>query len=234
MSEATLFTGKVNGPRLPRLRRSLWVIVLLVLIGIWSIGRLVLQTFTMRAQSMEPTLLVGDCLLVKRFILGGRNAGYHRFLPYKSIGRGDIIVFKLPVQDHPFYIKRVIGMPGDRVKIVSQRVYVNGQLQAEPYAEHDPAAYDPYGDNFPPANHDFSQRGVRPEWAEQIFKYAQRDELVVPAEHYFVLGDKREHSWDSRYWGFVDQDAIFGRALIILWSASSAGMRSERMFHTVR
>ncbi len=183
---------------------------------------------------MEPTLLVGERFLVKKFMLGGRNTWYHRSLPYESIGRGDIIVFKLPVQDHPLYIKRVIGLPGDRVKIVSRRVYVNGQLQAEPYVEHDSVSYDPYGDNFPPGNPDFSQPGVRPEWAEQILKYVQRDELVVPADHYFVLGDNREHSWDSRYWGFVDQDAIFGRPLIIYWSASSAGMRSERMFHMVR
>jgi signal peptidase I len=89
---------------------------------------------------MEPTLLVGDHLLVNKFIFGGRGHGYDRVLPYREIRRGDIIVFKFPYQDHPHYVKRVIGTPGDHVKIVDQQVYVNGKRLNEPYVARDPSA----------------------------------------------------------------------------------------------
>lgn len=184
---------------------------------------------------MEPTLLVGEHLLAKKLIFEARGCSwYQRALPYECIRRGDLLVFRLPVQDHPLYLKRVIGMPGDRIKIVNRSVYVNGQLQSESYVVHDPAFYYAYGDNFPPASADVLPRSVMsPEWAEQIPKYVQNGELAVPVGAYFVLGDNREHSWDSRYWGFVDHKAIFGRPVVIYWSATSAGVRWGRMFHAV-
>jgi signal peptidase I len=196
---------------------SLLVTVVLALFG----TTFVVQAFKIPSQSMEPTLLVGDHLLVNKFLFGGRGAWYDRILPYREVRRGDIIVFKFPFDDHPHYVKRVIGVPGDRIKIVNQQVFVNGGRLAEPFVVHDAAAEDPYGDNFPPSDRYFLNRGLRPEWAEQILNFVQNGELVVPPHSYFAMGDNRDHSWDSRYWGFVDREAIMGRPVVIYWSVEA-------------
>jgi len=196
---------------------SLLVTVILALFG----TSFVLQAFKIPSPSMEPTLLVGDHLLVNKFIFGGRGAWYDPLLPYRDIRRGDIIVFKFPFDDHAHYVKRVIGVPGDRVKIVDQQVYVNGRPLMELYKVHDPAAYDPYGDNFPPRSRFFPQRNVRSEWAADLFRYVQDGEIVLPPQKYFVMGDNRDHSWDSRYWGFVDRESVMGRPLVIYWSVEA-------------
>jgi len=201
---------------------SLLVTVILALFG----TTFVVQAFKIPSQSMEPTLLVGDHLLVNKFIFGGRGHWYDHLLPYRDVRRGDIIVFKFPYQDHPYYVKRVIGVPGDLVKIVDQRVYVNGKRLNEPYVFRDPAApYDPFGDNFPPRDPQFLQANMQPEWADQILQHVHNSELVVPSGEYFAMGDNRDHSWDSRYWGFVDRDAIMGRPVVIYWSVQ--GPREE-------
>ena len=207
---------------------SLLVTVILALFG----TTFVVQAFKIPSQSMEPTLLVGDHLLVNKFIFGGRDAWYEKLLPYRSVRRGDIIVFKFPFQDHPHYVKRVIGVPGDRIKIVDQQVYRNGQKLVEPYAVHDSAVpYDAFLYNFPPAGHDDIISSMQPEWADQIFKYIQNGEIVVPPGNYFAMGDNRDHSWDSRYWGFVSREAIMGGPVVIYWSVQSSEEEySERSF----
>jgi signal peptidase I len=132
-----------------------------------------------------------------------------------------VIVFKFPFDDHPHYVKRVIGLPGDKVRIINGDVYVNGSRLHEPYVVHDPTYEDPFGDNFPPVNHDLIEIAARREWADQILDHVQNGELVVPPDHYFVLGDNRDRSLDSRYWGFVDRDAIMGRPILIYWSVQA-------------
>lgn len=207
---------------------SLLVTVVLALFG----TSFVVQAFKIPSPSMERTLLVGDHLLVNKFVFGGRGAWYERFLPYRSIKRGDIIVFKFPFGDHVHYVKRVVGTPGDRVKIVDQQVYVNGRPVVEGYVVHDAAApYDPFGDTFPPVNKRFVQRNLQAEWARQILNHVEDGELVVSSNKYFVMGDNRDHSWDSRYWGFVDREAVMGRPVLIYWSveATSADY-SDRSF----
>src|ERR1700691_4724800 len=176
---------------------SLLVTILLALFG----TTFILQAFKIPSQSMEPTLLVGDHLLVNKFIFEGNGAWYEKLLPYRAVRRGDIIVFKFPFDDHPHYVKRVIGLPGDRVRIINQHVYVNGALLTEPYVIHDPGAADLFGDNFPPSGRYFAEIGLRPEWAEQILSHVRHGELVVPADNYFVMGDNRDRSWASPYWG---------------------------------
>jgi signal peptidase I len=204
---------------------SLLVTVLLALFG----TTFIVQAFKIPSQSMEPTLLVGDHLLVNKFIFEGRGAWYEKILPYRPIHRGDIIVFKFPYDDHPHYVKRVIGLPGDRIRIVKQQVYVNGQALAEPYVVHDPGSQDSFGDDFPPTDPYFIEVGLRPEWAETIRENLSHGELVVPANHYFAMGDNRDRSWDSRYWGFVDRDAIMGRPMVIYWSVqATSGDYSDR------
>src|SRR5881296_399315 len=112
---------------------SLLVTVILALFG----TTFIVQAFKIPSASMEGTLLIGDHLLVNKFIFGGTGAWYDKFLPYRPLQRGDIIVFKFPYQEHQHFVKRVIGLPGDRVKVVDQAVYVNGKMLNEPYVVHD-------------------------------------------------------------------------------------------------
>jgi signal peptidase I len=210
---------------------SLLVTVLLALFG----TTFVVQAFKIPSASMESTLLIGDHLLVNKFIVGGHGAWYEKFLPYRVLERGDIIVFKYPYQDHQHFVKRVIGLPGDHLKLVDQQVYVNGKLLNEPYAAHDPSApYDPLNYNFPPHGVQMFSSPVQLEWAHEIKKYVVGDEIVVPPGKYFAMGDNRDRSSDSRYWGFVDRDAIMGRPFLIYWSvdATSADYSSESTFWT--
>jgi signal peptidase I len=227
MAQATDVSEPVRSARLPQesekkstLREygeSLLVTIIIALFG----TTFLVQAFKIPSQSMEPTLLVGDHLLVNKFLFEGRGYWFERVLPYRPVRRSDILVFKYPFDDHPHYVKRVIGLPGDRIKIVDQQVYINGLRLNEPYVVHDPASADPYGDNFPPTDRYFLQRGLRLEWAAQILNYVRNDELVVPPDHYFVMGDNRDHSADSRYWGFVDRDGIMGRPIVIYWSVEA-------------
>ena len=204
---------------------SLLITILLALFG----TTFIVQAFKIPSQSMEPTLLVGDHLLVNKFIFGGTGAWYEKFLPYRPVRRGDIIVFKFPFDDHPHYVKRVIGLPGDRIRIINQRVFVNGSLLDEPYVVHDPSQDDSFADNFPPTGDDFSRFALRPEWADRILGSVRNAALIVPPDQYFVMGDNRDRSWDSRYWGFVDRGAIMGRPMVIYWSVeATAGDYNDR------
>src|ERR1700752_3526545 len=134
--EAATLRAEAHPATLREYIESLLVTVILALFG----TTFVVQAFKIPSQSMEPTLLVGDHLLVNKFIFGWRGHWYDHILPYREIRRGDIIVFKFPFQDHPHYVKRVIGVPGDRIKIADQQVYVNGKRTSEPYVVRDPAA----------------------------------------------------------------------------------------------
>jgi signal peptidase I len=196
---------------------SLLVTILLVLFG----TTFILQAFKIPSQSMEPTLLVGDHLLVNKFIFEGRGAWYEKLLPYRAIRRGDVIVFRYPYDDHLHYVKRVIGLPGDRLRIINRRLYINGTWMPEPYVTHESAFTDDFADNFPPSPDSVPQMGLQPEWQSQIMHYVQHGELVVPPGHYFVMGDNRDRSSDSRYWGFVDRGAIMGRPILIYWSVEA-------------
>lgn len=198
---------------------SLVVTVLLALFA----TTFVVQAFKIPTRSMVPTLLVGDHLLVDKFIFGGRGHWYEHLLPYRDVQRGDVIVFPYPYDDHPYYVKRVIGLPGDRLKIVNRAVYINGIALKEPYAYHDPAIpYDSFGANFPPADLDAFDPSMQPQWAAEILSYVRNGELVIPPGKYFAMGDNRDDSADSRYWGFVDREAIIGRPIVIYWSVQSA------------
>ena len=210
--------SQANQTTISEYLESLLVTVILALFG----TSFVVQAFKIPSQSMEQTLLVGDHLLVNKFIFGGRGQWYDKFLPYRALQRGDIIVFKYPYQDHPHFVKRVIGLPGDHLKIVDQQVYINDKPLNEPYVVHDPSSgYDPLNYSFPPVGSQIYMSPVQPEWAHEIRKYIQGDELVVPPDRYFAMGDNRDHSLDSRYWGFVDRDAIMGRPFLIYWSVDA-------------
>src|SRR5258705_10261736 len=218
---------------------SLLVTVILALFG----TSFIVQAFKIPSASMEGTLLIGDHLMVNKFVFGGTGAWYEKLLPYRQLQRGDIIVFKYPFADHQHFVKRVIGVPGDRLKVVDGEVHVNGKRLNEPYAVHDPmASVDPFNFSFPPVRGQVISPNVIPEWRPEIRKYVQGVEIVVPPGKYFAMGGNLDHSQDSRYWGLVDRDAIMGRPFLIYWSVdansndyseSSFGQRILAIFDTI-
>jgi signal peptidase I len=174
----------------------------------------VLQPYLIPSVSMERTLLVGDFLLVNKQVYAPAGDWSRWLLPYREVVRGDIIVFHHP--RHPYLVKRVVGMPGDRLRIEDGRVTVNGQTLDEPYVAFEPAAYDPFRDEFPADV--YSDPLVDRGWWKQMRNLTHNGELTVPAGEYFVLGDNRNHSDDSRFWGFVPREAIVARPLVIYFS----------------
>jgi signal peptidase I len=195
--------------------------------GILVLGLFVLtfifQNFAIPSSSMEKTLLIGDHVLVDRIALAP-PAHWAPFVHYRNIRRHDIIVFFKPVFDppnpeHPYLVKRVIGIPGDRIHLENGTVYVNGVAQNEPYAQ---VATDsiPYRDYFP-AVPPTSDTDITAEWALDLPNHIQNGDLVVPPGYYFAMGDNRPLSLDSRYWGFVPRANIVGRPLFVYWSFKS-------------
>ena len=174
----------------------------------------IIQAFQIPSESMEDTLLVGDYLLVDKTHYGPSD-DWSYVMPYREIRRGDIIVFKYPVHPSQHFVKRVIGLPGDRVRLANKRLFVNGKLQREDYVVNS-LPFDSFRDNFP--NGPLESPGVEAFWYLQVRKLVEDGELIVPAGHYFVLGDNRDWSRDSRYWGFVPKENVVGRPLVIYLS----------------
>ena len=177
----------------------------------------VLQPFLIPSESMEHTLLVGDFLLVNKQIFAPSGSKYSLdrwVMPYRDVERGDIVVFHHP--DPPYLVKRVVGVPGDHIRIEDGRVTVNGATLDEPYVAFEPAAPNQFRDNFPAQV--YTDPNIDPIWWRQLQGLTQNGELVVPAGEYFMLGDNRNHSKDSRFWGFVPREAIIARPLVIYFS----------------
>jgi signal peptidase I len=179
-------------------------------------------------------LLVGDYLLVNKLTYGGGSFGDH-LMPYRRIQRGDIVVFHYPVNPAQHFVKRVIGVPGDRVRLINKQVFVNGTPLREPYAHFTRPANDLFRDSFPRLD---VTAGETPEWWIQLRKLVEDGQLIVPEGHYFVMGDNRDDSYDSRYWGFVPRGNIIGRPLLIYWSVSddegegaAPSSVSSKMYH---
>jgi len=201
---------------------SLVVTVILALFG----TTFVVQAFKIPTPSMEDNLLVGDHLLVNKFVFGKPDSWIRVLLPFRDIRRGDVIVFRYPEDLTKHYVKRAIGIPGDRIRINEQNLYLNGSLLKEPYVFH--KASDgrnlPVRDNFPLLKEEIA-RFADYQQNKDIFdsyfyykEYTQGGEVVVPPNCYFAMGDNRDNSADSRYWGFVPRKNIVGRALVVYWS----------------
>jgi signal peptidase I len=205
-----------------------------VVIAVFVVTFLV-QAFTIPSGSMEQTLLIGDYLLVDKFCYGG-STGWNRLLPYRKIRRGDIVVFHYPLNPAQDFVKRVVALPGDRLRLIDKRVYVNGVPQREPYVQYISAIRNYYRDDFPQT--DSPDYGVDAKWWKEMPKLVEDRQLIIPEGHYFVLGDNRDDSQDSRYWGFVPRENIIGQPLLIYWSSGNlnsdlAGSPSvgDRLYH---
>ena len=191
----------------------------------------VVQAFKIPTGSMEPNLLIGDHLLVNKLVFGPYLGGSERsVLPMKEMARGDVTVFKYPEDPERDFIKRVIGLPGEQIEVRHKRVYVNGHLLEEPYAH--------YMEEPPPV-----PREIEPASDREGLSADPRDNygpVTVPPNHYFMMGDNRDNSQDSRYWGFLPRDYVKGKALVIYWSYEAeagnvvTGTRWGRLLHQVR
>lgn len=175
----------------------------------------IVQAFQIPSESMENTLLIGDYLLVDKLHFG-QDGFWDKVIPYRPVRRGDIIVFHYPVDPSVHFVKRVVGIPGDKIRLIDRRVFVNGVPLNEPYV-HYFRPHDSYRDEFPRL--DLSvMPSVSGTWWTQMQKLVDDNQLIIPEGNYFVMGDNRDDSLDSRYWGFVPRENIVGRPLLIYWS----------------
>jgi signal peptidase I len=186
------------------------VTIILLLFGTTSL----VQAFVIPTGSMEDTLLVGDHLLVDKLSYGPSGPVSKHILPYCAIKRGDIIVFRYPVDIQQTFVKRCIGVPGDRIKLVNKQLVLNGSAVSEPYVYHKTGYIDSYRDNFPGEPNVHLAEGAQ----DMLLNHVRDGEVAVPPGYYFAMGDNRDSSLDSRYWGFVPRANIIGKPLIIYWS----------------
>lgn len=208
-------------------REYLESIIVAVILALF-VRTFVFQAFKIPTGSMKPNLLVGDHLLVNKFIFAPAASAIERaLLPMRDIDRGDVVVFKFPEEPDRDFIKRVIGLPGETLELKNQTIFINGMPLVEPYADY----------VFPPAS----------EGADDSADLRRRyGPVTVPAGHYFMMGDNRDDSQDSRYWGFLPQSYVKGRALFIYWSFDTpedgsgsmltglfSGSRWRRLLHQI-
>jgi signal peptidase I len=209
---------------------SLQSLAITIVIAVFVVTFIV-QAFQIPSESMERTLLIGDYLLVDKAHYG--HSGFWEWLlPYHPVQHQDIIVFRYPVNPQQHFVKRVVGIPGDHIRLINKHVYVNGEPQPDFYAEFNWSQHDKFRDNFP-NNGQFGDR-TTPNWYLEARKLVEDDQLIVPQGYYFVLGDNRDDSYDSRYWGLVPAENIVGRPLIIYWSMPRNRSAGEGTSHSDR
>jgi signal peptidase I len=186
------------------------VTIILLLFGTTTL----VQAFVIPTGSMEDTLRIGDHLLVDKLAFSPPGPVSRSLLPYRDVRRGDIIVFRYPVDVRQTFVKRAIGVPGDRIRLENKQLILNGHAADEPYVYHKTDFIDSYRDNFPgdPNVH------VAESAIDMLTHHVRNGEVVVPPGFVFAMGDNRDSSLDSRYWGFVPRENIIGKPLIIYWS----------------
>jgi signal peptidase I len=175
----------------------------------------VAQSFVIPSGSMEGALMTGDHVLVDKLTFAPPGAISSRLLPYRDVRRGDIIVFRDPVDIRKDLVKRAIGIPGDHIRMVDKQLILNGHAASEPYVQHITPYIDPYRDNFPAAP---PESGVMQPALAMLGDNVVNGELIVPPGCIFAMGDNRDNSLDSRYWGFVPRQNIEGTPVVVYWS----------------
>ena len=201
-----------------------------ILIYLFATTTLV-QAYVIPSGSMEGSLLTGDHVLVDRVAYADPGVFGRHILPYRDIQRGDIVVFLYPEDIRVTYVKRVIGLPGDRIRLENGQVIRNGRRLIEPYTQHIATYPDPNRDNFPLAPDGFTT----PRGREMFEHHVQNGEVVVPPSTFFAMGDNRNNSADSRCWGFVPRSYVVGKPLVVYWSfdAPSADLTDWSVDHVI-
>ncbi|MBI3475199.1 MAG: signal peptidase I [Acidobacteria bacterium] len=201
----------------------------------------VIQAFAIPSSSMEDTLLIGDHLFVNREQFAPPSRWMGPLMPYRTVHHDEIAVFLSPEQPGLFLVKRVIGVPGDRIHLVDDVVYRNGEKLVEPFVRHK-RDHNPYTDNFPSLPPLEGYGVTNRKWADELPSHIQGQDVVVPAGSYFAMGDNRDVSYDSRFWGFLPEENLIGRPMFIYWSFDTPGEqvsvpeaadRVGSFFHTV-
>lgn len=219
----TLSKAKSPARKLPRKEEKkkettvefLASLAVVLVVGLFIITFIV-QAFEIPSSSMEDTLLIGDHVFVNRIGFSPASQYLGPILPYRAPQDGNIVVFLSPAEPGLYVVKRVIGVPGDHIHLRDGLVYRNGKPLNEAYVIRN-GSYNPYRDNFPaiPASDD---NNVTPEWRLTVGSHIEGADLVVPPDRYFMMGDNRDVSYDSRYWGFVPRQNLVGRPLFMYWS----------------
>ncbi len=191
-----------------------------------------LQAFEIPSSSMENTLLIGDHVFVDRVTVAPPSSWAGKIMPYRDIKDDDIIVFLSPSEAGLFVVKRIMGVPGDHIHLRDGVVYRNGKALDEPYVVRG-GSYGPYRDNFPsiPPS-EYNQ--VTPEWTNELPKNLQGGDVVVPPGNYFAMGDNRDVSYDSRFWGFIPRANIIGRPIFVYWSFNTPAHQYEKKLMSER
>jgi signal peptidase I len=197
--------------------------LLIILIGVFCIRTFIGEATVIPTGSMENTILIGDHVFLNKLLYGpGLPYTSWRLPRLRRIHRGDIIAFRYPHNPSVMYVKRVIAVGGDVVRVVNKQVYLNGKRLNEPYVIHEYPGVFPLRDNFPPPVSEIESLpeswGLDPSWAREMPQYIHRDGLHVPKGYLFVMGDNRDNSSDSRFWGFVPLRNVVGEPLFVYWS----------------
>jgi signal peptidase I len=178
----------------------------------------VVQAFEIPSSSMENTLLIGDHVFVNRIQFAPKSSWMGPLLPYRDVHFRDIVVFLSPETPGLYVVKRIIGLPGDHIHLRNGVVYRNGVALDEPYVDHDQDRTDSYRNDFPAVPPPPEDPNIWSNWAVDLPSHIQGEDIVVPPDHYFGMGDHRGVSLDSRYWGFIPKENVVGRPMFIYWS----------------
>jgi signal peptidase I len=181
----------------------------------------VMQAFEIPSSSMENTLLIGDHVFVNRIQFAPKTSWVGSLFPYRDPRRGEIVVFLHPDLQRfagTYVVKRIIGVPGDRIHLRNGVVYRNGEALDEPYVLHDQDhPSDSYRNSFP-AKPPSYEDDLSADWSTDLASHIEGEDLVVPPNYFFAMGDHRGVSMDSRYWGFIPRANLIGRPMFIYWS----------------
>jgi len=220
-------------PAKPEHRESVWDTLrslLIVVACVLCIRTFVAEATVIPTGSMESTILVGDHVFLNKLLYGPRLPYTDlRLPPLRHIHHQDIVAFRYPRNPSLMYVKRVIGMGGDVVRIENKKVYLNGKPLSEPYTQYLYPSVMPLRDDFPPTPSVLETLpaawGLDPAWSREMPGFIRGDGLHVPQGYLFVMGDNRDNSQDSRYWGFVPLENVVGEPLFVYWSFNAPNPR---------